>query len=278
MGNSRSTLSKSKPALKLRKRGSLDNLNILALLSPRPKCKLNKKERPASKPASDDLALSHGGQKRSNSGTLINHGDTTNLYARSLSIASATTDAPSSGYAGSSLGVGSTISGSRLSVPGLDISLPALEIPPHDLSPRQMALVKATWHAVLSDSSNICLNFFLQLQRRYPHIKKMQQKLAMANSAPSLPSAVHLMTRNRSCSSDPQKQSQLPQHALRLACCLDNLITKNGEVSERDMINLEEAGNDFMVSCQLLFYATAVRDIKKTTSEGISLYCNPESV
>ena len=70
----------------------------------------------------------------------------------------------------------------------------------------------------------------------------------MANSAPNIPSALFpIVSRNRSCSTDPQKQSQLPQLALRLACILDKFISKNAEVTEKDMIDLEDAGNEFKV-------------------------------
>ena len=104
---------------------------------------------------------------------------------------------------------------------------PLVEIPPKMLTPEQLIVIKYTWHLVLNDTSNICLNFFHQLQRRFPHIKRLQKADHLANSTPSLPSSVKLMTRNRSCTTEnnhQNKQSLLPQHALKLACCIDSLI------------------------------------------------------
>jgi hypothetical protein len=95
---------------------------------------------------------------------------------------------------------------------------------PKSLTPDQLAMVKITWQTVLSDSSNICLNFFHQLHRRFPQIQRMQQNQGMAHSTPSLPCTIQLSKRTLSCSLDPQKQSQLPQHSLKLACCIDKLI------------------------------------------------------
>jgi hypothetical protein len=77
---------------------------------------------------------------------------------------------------------------------------------PKSLTPDQLSMVRITWQTVLNDSSNICLNFFHQLHRRFPQIQRMQQNQGMAHSTPSLPCTVQFRKRNLSCSLDPQKQ------------------------------------------------------------------------
>ena len=115
---------------------------------------------------------------------------------------------------------------SRLSMPDMESGVP-LKIPPGQMSPEQLALVKFTWQMVSIDTSSVCLNFFHLLQRRFPRIKRINQqrsKLSMAMSTPSLPLTTQLMTRNKSCTSTFTTHGQLTQHALKLACCLDAII------------------------------------------------------
>lgn len=162
-----------------------------------------------------------------------------------------------------------------------DMDTPLVEIPPKMLTPEQLIVIKYTWHLVLNDTSNICLNFFHQLQRRFPHIKRLQKADHLANSTPSLPSSVKLMTRNRSCTTEnnhQNKQSLLPQHALKLACCIDSLIgslIRNHLVVEDKVIfMLEEAGIIFktFLGFNSLYNDTfTVREMSNAFSESLRL-------
>ena len=118
---------------------------------------------------------------------------------------------------------------------------------PRPLSPTEINLVRYTWHLVQVDTSTICLNFLHQLQRRSfsTTINK-----AKSSSTPTLPakssgSGGHFK-RNRSLVST---QSQMTQHALKLAVCLDSIIgslIRYSKVKEDSVIKmLEENGNQF---------------------------------
>jgi hypothetical protein len=99
--------------------------------------------------------------------------------------------------------ISSRLSDSETDIQQLEIISDTI-LHPMSLTPDQLAMVKSTWHGMTwHDSSNICLNFFNQLHRRFPQMRSK---------------------RNLSCSLDPEKQSQLPQHSLKLACCIDKLI------------------------------------------------------
>lgn len=96
---------------------------------------------------------------------------------------------------------------------------------PTDLTSDQLDLVKYSWHLVSVDTSNVCLNFFHQLQRRFPRLKK--KSIFVAVSTPSLPESLSIMSRNASCSSAPLshcQNGQLSRQALKLACCVDAVI------------------------------------------------------
>ena len=141
---------------------------------------------------------------------------------------------------------------SRISVPDdHDLCLGQIDIPPKMLTQEQLALVNYSWQVVLNDTSNICLNFFHQLQRRFPHIKRLQKSHQMVASTPSLPSSIQLMTRNRSLFSgtSDKRGMVLPQQALKLACCIDNLIgsliRNQGSVEEKVSTMLESSGISF---------------------------------
>jgi len=104
----------------------------------------------------------------------------------------------------------------------------------------------------------------------------------MANSTPSLPSSVKLMTRNRSCTTEnnhhQNKQSLLPQHALKLACCIDSLIGSlirhHLVVEDRVIFMLEEAGIIFktFLGFNSLYNDTfTVREMSNAFSESLRL-------
>jgi len=181
------------------------------------------------------------------------------LSSRSHSLASNTTG-------------GSDIS--RLSVPdtyndSISIKDQACSGPNSNLSSDQLSLVKCCWHLVSVDTSNVCMNFFHQLQRQFstPKTKKSLQKQKSATHS-STPSLSHLsgngntysfhhrdqIIRNQSISQHCQKnssnsgsgnrsltQGQLTQQALKLACCLDAVIgslARNSKVKEEKLVKM----------------------------------------
>ncbi len=135
---------------------------------------------------------------------------------------------------------------SRLSCPELILSSPS------QLTPDQLSLIKYSWHLVSVDTSNVCLNFFHQLQRRFPRIKRLQKSKmsSLNNSTPSLPSSLQLMTRNQSCTAAYTTQGLLTRQALTLACCLDAVIGSllrhpSGICEEKILLMLSEKGFGF---------------------------------
>lgn len=132
---------------------------------------------------------------------------------------------------------------------GSDLSDPLgdLKIPPADLSSDQLALVKVSWHLVSVDTSNVCLNFLHQLERRFPRFKRIK---SINVSTPSLPLSLQLMSRNQSCTSAYTTNGQLSRQALKLACCLDAIIgslMRNGTKvkEEKLLMMLSENGYQF---------------------------------
>jgi len=174
----------------------------------------------------------------------------TGVASRSHSLASNTTG-------------GSDIS--RLSVPDTYNDSDSIKEQPATLTSEQLSLVKYSWHLVSLDTSNVCLNFFHQLQRQLtPRVKKSLQKTKNVHSStPSLHgnsssnyfgngnhSNHNSFTRNRSCTGSHSSQTtasrtlsqgQLSQQALKLACCLDAVIgslTRNSKVKEEKLVKM----------------------------------------
>ena len=87
------------------------------------------------------------------------------------------------------------------------------------------------------------------------------------------------MTRNRSCTAENNKQqSLLPQHALKLACCIDtligSLIRKKLSVEDKVILMLEEAGINFktFLGFNSLFNDSfTVREMSNAFSESLRL-------
>ena len=205
------------------------------------------------RPGSSDRGLSSDLKFRS--GSEENRSSTA---SRSHSLASNTTG-------------GSDIS--RISVPDTynDQSSCSIKEPPATLSSEQLSLVKYSWHLVSIDTSNVCMNFFHQLQRQFtPKIKKSLLKTKNVHSStPSLYNSGHngngnsysnqqSWARNRSCTGSHSCQSgtrtliqgQLTQQALKLACCLDAVIgslTRNSKIqsSEKLVEMLADSGHQF---------------------------------
>ena len=120
---------------------------------------------------------------------------------------------------------------------------------PPDLSSEQLSLVKYSWDLVSVDTSNICINFFHQLQRQFtPKIKKrLLKNKNVHSSTPSLYrgnknsySNHQILAQTRSCTSCQTRThtsipGQITQQALKLACCLDAVIgslTRNSKIKK----------------------------------------------
>lgn len=201
---------------------------------------------------------------------------------------------------------------SRLSVPDNDsISIKDQQLHPHSsLSSDQLSLVKYSWHLVSVDTSNVCMNFFHQLQRQFstPRIKKSLQKTKSSqgvthSSTPSLRDSGNgngsysfhhrdLIPRNRTSSgSQPcQKisigsrsgssltQGHLTQQALKLACCLDAVIgslARNSKVKEEKLVKmLCDNGHQFKTFLGLDHFYTdtlVVREMTNAFCESLKL-------
>lgn len=199
---------------------------------------------------------------------------------------------------------------SRLSVPDTyndsNLSIKDQGGPNSTLSSDQLSLVKYSWHLVSVDTSNVCMNFFHQLQRQFstPRIKKSLQKTKSQtvthSSTPSLSSgngntySFHhrdQITRNRSCTgshhcqkmsgaagSRSLTQGQLTQQALKLACCLDAVIgslTRNSKVKEEKLVKmLCDNGHQFKTFLGLDNFYTdtlVVREMTNAFCESLKL-------
>ena len=150
---------------------------------------------------------------------------------------------------------------------------------PRSLSQSEIDLIRYTWHLVQVDTSNICLNFLHQLQRRFPGMKKQTTfGLRATESTPSLTYNSKLMTRNRSCTSAQTTQGQMTQHALKLAVCLDSIIgslIRYQKVKDEQVIRmLEEAGDNFkaFLGFQTLYKDSLMaREMSLAFSESLRL-------
>lgn len=194
---------------------------------------------------------------------------------------------------------------SRLSVPDTyndSISIKDQASGPNsNLSSDQLSLVKCSWHLISVDTSNVCMNFFHQLQRQFstPKIKKSLQKQKSTTHS-STPSLSHLsggtgsshssysfhhrdhISRNRSCTGSHhcQKfsstgnrsltQGQLTQQALKLACCLDAVIgslARNSKVKEEKLVKmLCDNGHQFKTFLGLDNFYTDTLIVKEMTN------------
>jgi hypothetical protein len=88
------------------------------------------------------------------------------------------------------------------------------------LSQHELSLVHSTWQMVISDSSNICLNFFLQLKKGKPKTSKFSKSGSSTPLSQSPPS--HTVGSKFLLAGS--KHSDLIYFALRLSCCIDRLI------------------------------------------------------
>ena len=87
------------------------------------------------------------------------------------------------------------------------------------LTAHELALVHTSWQMVISDASNICLNFFLQLKKGKPKglkFTKSGSSTPISQSPPHYTGAKFLVAGS--------KHSDLIYFALRLSCCIDRLI------------------------------------------------------
>jgi hypothetical protein len=90
------------------------------------------------------------------------------------------------------------------------------------LSAHELSLVHSSWQMVISDASNICLNFFLQLKKGHKPNKaskysKSGSSTPLSQSPPSQYSGAKFLMAG-------PKHSDLIYYALRLSCCIDRLI------------------------------------------------------
>ena len=141
---------------------------------------------------------------------------------------------------------------------------------PHRLTPYQLDLIHSSWHAVISDSSNVCLNFFLDVHRMFPSVKKkisgQSNFITMSRSQPSSPfkkktslntgtggSTFHNSLVSSSKLSNNKiinnNDSVLAYHALKFTWAVDVLVGSlteghKGEVNKRTKILLEETGEE----------------------------------
>ena len=89
-----------------------------------------------------------------------------------------------------------------------------------NLSPHELSLVHSSWQMVISDASNICLNFFLQLKKGRP---KGSKSLKSGNTTP-LSQSPPIQYSGAKFMLAGSKHSDLIYYALRLSCCIDRLI------------------------------------------------------
>jgi len=91
------------------------------------------------------------------------------------------------------------------------------------LSEHELSLVHASWQMVISDASNICLNFFLQLKKGKP--KTSSTKFCKSGSSTPLSQSPpsHQSSGSKYLVAGA-KHSDLIYYALRLSCCIDRLI------------------------------------------------------
>ena len=98
------------------------------------------------------------------------------------------------------------------------LSLPAPPPRPDVLTEHELSLVHASWQMVISDASNICLNFFLQLKKGKPKkLSKSGSSTPLSQSPPPQVSGSKFLLAG-------SKHSDLIYFALRLSCCIDRLI------------------------------------------------------
>ena len=99
----------------------------------------------------------------------------------------------------------------------LKFASPHMEI----LSDHELALVHSSWQMVISDASNICLNFFLQLKKGKPKSSKYSK--SGSNTPLSQSPPAHQPSGSKYLVAGA-KHSDLIYYALRLSCCIDRLI------------------------------------------------------
>ena len=95
-----------------------------------------------------------------------------------------------------------------------------LSLPPPQfdtLSEQELLLVHSSWQMVISDASNICLNFFLQLKKGKPMKSKSGSNTPLSQSPPPQRTGSKFLQAG-------SKHSDLIYYALRLSCCIDRLI------------------------------------------------------
>jgi len=187
---------------------------------------------------------------------------------------------------------------SRLSVPLEYSDSVSIKEPLPSLDINQLSLVKYSWNLVSVDTSNVCMNFFHQLQRQFtPRIKKsLNQKTAASKnqhnlvaSAPSLhysgnpqtASQIIISRNSRSCTRTTKTyipQGQLTQQALKLACCLDAVIgslTRSSKIKEEKTIEmLADNGHHFKTFLGLDSFYTdnvVVREMTNSFCESLRL-------
>ena len=98
----------------------------------------------------------------------------------------------------------------------------------HQLSRRQLELVQWTWHAVISDSANLCLNFFMDIHRMFPKRKNSSNNNGSSSSghqvSPGKKFLDRLMSSGSSVRSDSKSSSELSYNALKFTCAVDAAV------------------------------------------------------
>ena len=123
------------------------------------------------------------------------------------------------------------------------LSFSAVTSPADDsLSPHELSLVHTSWQMVISDASNICLNFFLQLKKGKPRglkSSKSGSSTPISQSPPNYNGTKFLMAGS--------KHSDLIYFALRLSCCIDRLIFHLRLEASRSVVDHRKSMPEFLL-------------------------------
>jgi len=120
-----------------------------------------------------------------------------------------------------------------------------------NMTRRQLELVQWTWHAVISDSANLCLNFFMDIHRMFPKRKNSSNSPGSSHQvSPGKRFLDRLMSSGSSGRSDSKSSSELSYNALKFTCAVDAAVrsmTENnfrGKVNGRTQEQLQEIGEE----------------------------------